>query len=111
MRGERRPGCELCEAERMTHWYLEDDLCWVADCDICDTPMVVWWSHGLPSEDVESQLLARLRGVASRLYGAEGFWVDGFRRNIPDHWHAHARPAGGFFGDATRRRRSGDQTL
>ena len=105
MTGERRPGCELCDAERMTHWYLEDDLCWVADCDICDTPMVVWWSHGLPSEDVESELLTRLRDVASRLYGPDGFWVDGFRRNIPDHWHAHARPAGGFFGDATRRRR------
>ena len=26
-----------------------------------------------------------------------GFWIDGERRRIPDHWHAHARPAGGFF--------------
>jgi len=25
-------------------------------------------------------------------------WVDQHMRNIPDHWHAHARPAGGFFG-------------
>jgi hypothetical protein len=24
-------------------------------------------------------------------------------RNIPDHFHAHARPAGGFFGHGFRR--------
>jgi hypothetical protein len=24
--------------------------------------------------------------------------VDDHMRNIPDHWHAHARPKGGFFG-------------
>ena len=26
------------------------------------------------------------------------FWVDDHMRNIPDHWHAHARPDGRFFG-------------
>jgi hypothetical protein len=30
--------------------------------------------------------------------------VDDHMRNIPDHWHAHARPKGGFFG--TRRKPS-----
>jgi hypothetical protein len=25
-------------------------------------------------------------------------WVDDNMRNIPDHYHAHARPKGGFFG-------------
>jgi hypothetical protein len=25
-------------------------------------------------------------------------WVDGNMRNIPDHFHVHARPKGGFFG-------------
>ena len=25
-------------------------------------------------------------------------WFDGDMRNIPDHFHAHARPEGGFFG-------------
>ena len=101
---EKKDDCLLCGAEKMTHWYLEDEMCWVADCDICDTPMVVWWSHGLPDDELEQQLLDRLRRVAGDLYGADGFWVDQYRRNIPDHWHAHARPAGGFFGDASRRR-------
>ena len=39
---EAAPGCELCEAARYTHWYHEDDVCWVADCEVCETPMVVW---------------------------------------------------------------------
>ena len=36
----------LCAADRITPWYHEDDVCWVADCEICATPMVVWRWHG-----------------------------------------------------------------
>jgi hypothetical protein len=36
--------------------------------------------------------------VAEARFGPDGYWIDGERRRIPDHWHAHARPAGGFFG-------------
>ena len=31
-------------------------------------------------------------------------YVDDNMRNIPDHYHAHARPKGGFFGHGLRRR-------
>src|SRR5260221_4219769 len=105
------PNCMLCEAAKMTHWYLEDELCWVADCDICDTPMVVWWEHGLPDEggELHESLLDRLRQVAGDLYGGGGFWIDGFRPNIPNHWHSHAPPQAGFICDSspTRQARSG----
>ena len=30
-------------------------------------------------------------------------YVDDNMRNIPDHYHAHARPKGGFFGQGFRR--------
>jgi hypothetical protein len=30
-------------------------------------------------------------------------YVDDNMRNIPDHFHAHARPRGGFFGHGYRR--------
>jgi hypothetical protein len=30
-------------------------------------------------------------------------YVDDNMRNIPDHYHAHARPRGGFFGHGLRR--------
>ncbi len=80
----------------MTPWLHEDEDCWVAECLICRTPMVVWRTHGLPDAETEAQLLTRLERVAAERYGQDGFYVDGERRRIPDHWHAHARPVGGF---------------
>jgi hypothetical protein len=41
-------------------------------------------------------MAARLAEVATAELGDH--WIDGNMRNIPDHFHAHARPAGGFFG-------------
>ena len=96
-RGEE---CLLCAEERLTHWYFEDDECWVADCIVCATPMVVWRFHGLPEFTLERRLLERLERTAAERYGAGGYWIDGERRRIPEHWHAHARPKGGFFGRA-----------
>jgi hypothetical protein len=93
--------CQLCAADHVTSWLFEDQDCWIADCLVCATPMVVWRSHGLPDADLETQLLDRLSETASVRYGAEGFWIDGARRRIPDHWHAHARPQGGFFDPAS----------
>ena len=58
--------------------------------------MIVWRAHGLPGEEVERALLTRLETVAAARY-PDGFWIDAERRRIPDHWHAHARPSGGFF--------------
>ena len=59
--------------------------------------MVVWRTHGLPDEDLEATLLGRLERVAGDRYGKDGYWIDPERRRIPDHWHAHARPADSFF--------------
>jgi hypothetical protein len=93
--------CLLCSAERVTAWFHEDDDCWVAECMVCRTPMVVWRTHGLPESDLEAQLLGQLERVAGERYGPGGYWVDPERRRIPDHWHAHARPAGEFFDPAS----------
>jgi hypothetical protein len=97
--GERRrvEVCDLCRAARMTPWYHEDDICWIAECDVCDVPMVVWRWHGTapPPEHVE-HMRARLHAVALARVGE--YYLDDHMRNIPDHWHAHARPRGGFFG-------------
>jgi hypothetical protein len=90
-------GCLLCDAERLTDWLYEDTECWVSDCVTCMTPMVVWRTHGLPDTETEAMLLGHLERTAAARYGNEGFWVDPERRRIPDHWHAHARPVGGFF--------------
>jgi hypothetical protein len=89
--------CMLCSAEQLTDRLHEDEDCWIADCVVCMTPMVVWRTHGLPEAAQEAALLAHLERVAAARYGEEGYYVDGERRRIPDHWHAHARPADGFF--------------
>lgn len=90
--------CELCLAHKMSPWFYEDDECWVAECIVCDTPMIVWRPHGLPDEETEARLMVKLTEVAGTHYGEGAWWPDPNRRNIPDHWHVHARPAGGFFG-------------
>lgn len=98
------PDCELCLAHRLSEWFYEDEECWVAACIVCSTPMVVWRFHGLPDPDTEERLLGRLAPVADETFGAGAWWTDARRRNIPDHWHCHARPAGGFFGAGVVRR-------
>ena len=84
--------CELCAADRFTHWYHEDEHGWVADCEACDCPMVVWHEHGTdPGEAVVGHLLARLAEAADARFG-EGRWTtDRVMRQIPGHFHAHAR--------------------
>jgi hypothetical protein len=92
--------CLLCRAERITQWHFEDDECWLTDCMVCMTPMIVLRSHGLPDPKDEARLLERLGRFASERYPG-GYWIDPERRRIPDQWHAHARPAGGFFDPAS----------
>jgi hypothetical protein len=83
--------CELCEAVPFTEWYHSDDLCWIADCDSCGVPMVVWRTHDpAPSPEVRAVLLERLTAVVTAR-SDQPFWIDDTLRSIPDHYHAHAR--------------------
>ena len=52
---EKVDDCDLCEAARITPWFHEDDICWIAECEICYVPMVVWRFHGTepPAEHLE----------------------------------------------------------
>ena len=99
--------CELCEAARLTTWYHEDDVCWVADCEICAVPMVVWRTHATqPPPEVREHMLAQLGRVADAVLG-EGTWhLDPTMRQIPDHFHAHARDPDWWFRRSSRRPRA-----
>jgi hypothetical protein len=82
----------------MTTWYLEDEVCWVADCEVCDTPMVVWQRHGAkPPPDQVEHMLGVLDRVATDRFGQGGFTIDQVMRQIPDHFHAHARDASWWY--------------
>jgi hypothetical protein len=87
--------CDLCEGAVITTRYLDNDLCWIGDCEICLVPMVVWRVHGpTPLDPLKEQMRTYLSVVADEVLG-EGLWkFDDHMRNIPDHYHAHARTLG-----------------
>ena len=83
--------CELCEAARLTEWFYEDEHCWIAECEACFVPMVVWKVHAVePSEELKAAMWALVTEVASARYGFRS-WIDDNMRTIPTHYHAHAR--------------------
>ncbi len=75
--------CDLCRAEKITEWLYEDHLCWIAYCDTCCVPMMVFKPHREPNKE-EFDLMV---GIARRLYPQADlrFW----RGRIPDHFHFH----------------------
>jgi ADP-ribose pyrophosphatase len=86
------PECELCRADRFTHWYATTADGWVADCEVCSVPMVVWWDHG-PDCGLEARerLLAALGAAADIRFGPGRWQLDPVMRQVPGHFHAHAR--------------------
>lgn len=76
----------------ITQRYFEDDTCWIADCEICLVPMVVWREHDpVPPDVIKLVLHERLGVVANEVLGEGNWTIDDHMRNIPDHYHAHAR--------------------
>ena len=64
---EHADGCDLCEAARITPWFHEDDICWIAECEICAVPMVVWRGHGVePPAGELAHMHEQLAGVVAR---------------------------------------------
>jgi hypothetical protein len=85
-------GCELCEAARFTPWFHEDDVCWIAECEVCCIPMVVWNRHGTePPEAEVAHMIGHLERVATEVFEGAEFETDRVMRQIPTHFHAHAR--------------------
>lgn len=85
------PHCELCEAAPLTEWFYSDEECWIAECESCFVPMVVWRHHDpAPDDTTKQRLWARLETVMAERFSFEHY-IDDNLRSIPDHYHAHAR--------------------
>ena len=85
------PKCELCEATPFTEWFHSDELCWIAECDACCVPMVVWRVHDPdPPAEIRERLLALLAAAVEQR-STDPYWIDENMRSIPGHYHAHAR--------------------
>jgi len=90
--------CDLCEAARMTQWHHEDAICWIADCEVCDIPMVVWRQHGTePAEADVEHMMRELTRVANTVFSETKWSIDRNMRQIPDHFHAHARDKNWYY--------------
>ena len=91
----RDPRCELCELARTTRWYAEFDTPFrfaILDCDSCDVPMAVLGDHrAAPTDDERAAMQAELTKIADPMY-PNGWFFDDHMRQIPDHYHLHARP-------------------
>lgn len=84
--------CQLCEAAVLSERFYEDEDCWIAECESCGVPMVVWKRHGnSPPDSLINSMVERLKLVGDSFFGIEEFYIDQKMRQIPDHYHAHAR--------------------
>lgn len=81
--------CPLCQKEKITKWYYEDDLFWVADCKTCKVPMIVLKRHSvrLTQEEWDRLEVIFKELEKSGISGAHDYR----RRAIPNHWHIHIR--------------------
>ncbi len=96
--------CELCEAAAFTERFHDDDLCWIAECESCSVPMVVWKVHDPdPPDTIRRTLHNRLGDVVASRFVDE-IWIDEQMRTIPGHYHAHARRRHGFPNQRLQRR-------
>jgi len=88
-------GCELCQPARTTAWHAEVREPFpfvVIDCDSCDVPMAVLGAHRRQPSDAERAAMQRELGrIADEKYPG-GWFFDDHMRQIPDHYHVHARP-------------------
>lgn len=58
-------------------------------------PMVVWWRHGRdPSSEVKDSLFDSLSRAADERFGSGRWSIDETMRQVPSHFHAHARDEG-----------------
>lgn len=77
--------CELCNLEKRTKWYYEDDEFIICDCETCKVPMVVSKKHtDSVTRVTEGFIYGLVKGVFKKKLR--------FRitpRKIFDHFHWH----------------------
>ncbi len=75
--------CILCRKEKLTHWFYDDHICWIAECKTCGRPMIVLDHHGEPT----AEELEHIKQVSKKVFPDKQF--RGYRRRIFDHFHEH----------------------
>ncbi len=99
-------GCELCRPARTTAWYAEIQQPFpfvVIDCDSCEVPMAVLGDHRRAPSDAEREVMQRELGRIADEKFPGGWFFDDHMRQIPDHYHVHARPYPAWWRKLARR--------
>jgi hypothetical protein len=87
--------CELCDLAPITRWYARFYVpipFTILDCDSCDAPMAVLGEHRATVTPEERTRIAEGLHLVARSLGLEDVVLDDAMRQIPDHYHMHARP-------------------
>ena len=87
--------CELCQLAKTTTWYAEIELPFrfvLLDCDSCDVPMAVLGAHRAKPTDAEREVMQKALAQLADDKFKDGWFFDDHMRQIPDHYHLHARP-------------------
>ena len=93
MAGDGR--CELCELVQSTRWFaqvFEPFAFTLLECDSCDVPMAVLGEHRATVSEVERQVMAKALAWVADAHDLGEITFDDRMRQIPDHYHLHARP-------------------
>jgi hypothetical protein len=86
--------CELCELARTTKWFAtfyEPFKFTVLECDSCDVPMAVLGEHRQAVSAEERKVMERALQWVADTYDMGELFFDDRMRQIPDHYHLHAR--------------------
>jgi len=76
--------CPLCNLEKKTHWYFENDKYIICECLTCKVPMYVWKDHdSFPTTDERIEMYSD----ANRRFPGRNLRL--LRRKIPQHFHFH----------------------
>jgi len=81
-----KTACLLCDLEKKTRWYYEDEKVVICDCLSCRIPMLVLREHGHVPSSVERSELLRL---VKKLFGEKAKFRGYMSSRFPEHWHEH----------------------
>lgn len=87
--------CELCELVRSTRWFaqvFEPFPFTLLECDSCDVPMAVLGEHRATVSESERAVMAKALAWVAEAHDLGEITLDDRMRQIPDHYHLHARP-------------------
>ena len=79
--------CQLCDREQLTHWYHEDNICWICECKTCHSPLVVLKAHRKPIKNELEHMLNKSREI----FNLETHAFDFNQKKFKDHFHFHVR--------------------